>query len=62
MPNVAFKLLHNVLQCSAHGICCLCIGNLSIMSIWQIVLSAIQGIILFPSGEAGRSVGLCLVS
>lgn len=30
---------------------CFCIGSLIIMTVWQIALSAVQGIILFPSGE-----------
>lgn len=50
-----FMFLHNVLQCSTHGICYLHIGGLIIMSVGQIVLSAVHGIILFPSGEGGSS-------
>lgn len=60
--NVSFMFLHNVLQCSTHGRCYLHIGGLIIMSVRQIVLSAVQGIILFPSGEGGSSsADACLV-
>lgn len=60
--NVSFMFLHNVLQCSTHGICYLDIGGLISMTVRQIVLSAVQGIILFPSGEGGNSsVEACLV-
>lgn len=60
--NVSFMFLHNVLQCSTRGMCYLHIGGLIIMSVRQIVLSAVQGIILFPSGEGGNSSAeACLV-
>lgn len=54
--------LHNVLQCSTHGMCYLHIGGLIIKNVGQIVLSAVQGIILFPSGKGGNSSAeACLV-
>lgn len=51
MLNVSFMVLHNVLQSSTRGICCLCIGSLIMMTVWQIVPSAVRRIILLPSGE-----------
>lgn len=61
--NASFMFLHNVLQCSTHGMCCLCIGSLIIMTVWQIALWVVQGIILFPSGEVReRSAEVLLVS
>lgn len=38
--NGSFMFLHNVLHCSTHGICCLRIGGLIVMTVGQIVLSA----------------------
>lgn len=52
--NVSFMVLHNVLQSYTHGICCLCVGSLITMTVWQIELSAVQRIILWPSGEVQK--------
>lgn len=61
--NASFMFLHNVLQCSTHGMCCRCIGSSVIMIAWQIALWVVQGIILFPSGEVReRSAEILLVS
>lgn len=42
------RMSHSVSTC---GVCCLWIGSLIIMTVWQIALSVVQGIILLPSGE-----------
>lgn len=63
MLNGSVMVLPDVLQCSAHGLCSLCIGSLIIMTVWQIALSAVQRIILLLSGEVReRSAEVLLVS